>query len=81
MIEYLLSPDTVDEWIWESISKKLNVLAKVGLSKEKMSAGVRSHDQMTLDSFFTKKCEEDEKVREKEKVNDNNYDDDDIMII
>lgn len=54
-VEYLLSPTTVDDWIWASISRKLDVLNKVGLSKENMKlAPARSSDQPVLEDFFEK---------------------------
>lgn len=59
MIEYLISPRTVDEWIWASISRKMDVLNKVGLSKDSMNSGVRNVNQQTLDEIFKKMAEKD----------------------
>lgn len=58
-VEYLLSPNTVDDYIWKMVSRKLNVLNKVGLTEEDMKGSVhRPSSQSTIEKFFEKIAEE-----------------------
>lgn len=54
-IEYLLSPKTVDDYIWSVVGRKLNVLNKVGLSEDQMKNSIHlSSSQSTIEQFFQK---------------------------
>lgn len=50
-----MSPNTVDDYIWQVVGRKLNVLNKVGLSEEDMKNSIhRSSSQSVIEEFFNK---------------------------
>jgi hypothetical protein len=61
LVEYLIAKETVDELIWGLISKKLNVLEKVGLGGEHLTKEsiVKDSNQRLISDFLVKQFELD----------------------
>lgn len=61
-MEYLLARGTADDHLWNLVQSKLNVLNKVGLSKDNFKNAdtkhLQSENQLTLTSMFEGKTED-----------------------
>ncbi|KAK6627944.1 hypothetical protein RUM44_010426 [Polyplax serrata] len=62
LVEYLLARGTADDHLWNLVQSKLNVLNKVGLSKDNFKNAdtkhLQSENQLTLTSMFEGKTED-----------------------
>jgi SWI/SNF-related matrix-associated actin-dependent regulator 1 of chromatin subfamily A len=74
VVEYLLAKGTIDDVIWPMVGRKLNVLNKVGLSKDSMSdSALRDRNQSVIEDYFSKakiKVEPDEEADDEPVEND-----------
>ncbi|RWS25243.1 SWI/SNF subfamily A-like protein [Leptotrombidium deliense] len=54
LIQYLVSPQTVDDFIWPMVVRKFKVLNDVGLSKDSFKdTGITDVNQKLIDDFFS----------------------------
>lgn len=71
-IHYLVAKETVDDFIWPLVNKKLNVLNKAGLAGEDFSTADSTlfnkevDSQLTLDDFFNEQSTSTSGFEEKE---------------